>query len=164
VKRGVLWLTTILLLAACESSANPLEGVFGGGGPITPAQATGNWSFTVQRTTTLPCTTAPLADGQVITAHLDVLSDGTVATTSSWVKPVSGAVEPLTGSVTLTTGSTDLTFAAPDVSSTAAMELRGTMTSAGTVTGGTLTDPAPGFTQVFGTGGCEYTATGTKTS
>jgi len=44
------------------------------------------------------------------------------------------------------------------------MELTGTMSSGGTFTGGTLRDPAPGFFQVFGTDGCQYTATGLKTS
>jgi hypothetical protein len=43
------------------------------------------------------------------------------------------------------------------------MELQGTMSAAGSFTG-TLTDPAAGFSQVFGTGGCEYTASGIKTS
>jgi hypothetical protein len=42
------------------------------------------------------------------------------------------------------------------------MELLGTMTASGTLTG-TLRDPEAGFTQVFGTGGCEYTASGIKT-
>ena len=155
----------MMLFAACENSANSLIGVVsGGGGAITPAQATGNWSFTVQQTTTLPSCTAPLASGQIIIAHLDVLSDGTVGTTSSWVNPLSGSVQSLSGLVRLTDGVTDLTFTAPSVSGTAGMELRGTMTSAGGFTGGTLTDPAPGFSQVFGSGGCAYTATGTKTS
>lgn len=165
MRRTIPWLTLVALLAACENATDPLGGILnGGGGAITPAQATGNWSFTVKKTTTLPCSSAPLADGQVITAHLDVLSDGTLSTTTStWRNPISGAVDPLSGAVGLADGITSLTFAAPDVSSTAGMELRGTLTSAGAFTGGRLTDPAPGFSQVFGTGGCEYTATGVRT-
>jgi len=165
VKRAVLWLTMIVLVAACENSADPLGGILGGGGgALTAAQATGSWLFTVQRTTTLPCTSA-LASGQQITAQLFVLSDGTVGTTSSWLNPISLAVEPVSGLVGLTDGITRLTFAAPSVNSTASMELRGTMTSAGGFTGGTLTDPAgSGFSQVFGSGGCEYSVTGTKKS
>jgi hypothetical protein len=37
------------------------------------------------------------------------------------------------------------------------------MTPSGTLSG-TLRDPEPGFTQVFGTGGCEYTVSGIRTS
>ncbi len=154
-------LALLVSTAGCENSANPLIGTDGGGGVLTAAQATGNWSITVQRTTSLPCTGA-LASGQVITAHFDVLSDGTVATTSSWQNPLSGGVLRLSGSVNLTTGAIDLTLGATVNS---AMELfPGTMTSAGTIIGATLTDPAAGFSQVFGTNGCQYTATATKTS
>lgn len=163
MRRTVLWLTIIVLFAACENSAGPLGGILGGGNAITPAQATGNWSFTIQRTTTFPACTNPLANGQVITAHTDVLSDGTAGSASSWRNPTSGAVQPLSGVVRLSDAFLDLFFAAPAVRVTAQMELRGTMTSAGAFTG-TLTDPEPGFSQVFGTGGCEYSVTGTKTS
>ena len=163
MRRTVLWLTIIVLVAACENSAGPLGGILGGGNAITPAQATGNWSFTLQRTTTFPACTNPLANGQVITAHTDVLSDGTTGSTSSWLNPISGAVQPLSGVVRLSDAFSDLFFAAPAVRVTAQMELRGTMRSAGAFTG-TLTDPAPGFSQVFGTGGCEYSVSGNKTS
>jgi hypothetical protein len=163
VRRTVLWLTIIVLFAACENSAGPLGGILGGGNAITPAQATGNWSFTLQRTTTFPACTNPLANGQVITAHTDILSDGTAGSASSWLNPISGTVQPLSGVVRLSDAFSDLLFAAPAVKATAQMELRGTMTSAGAFTG-TLTDPEPGFSQVFGTGGCEYSVTGTKTS
>jgi hypothetical protein len=162
VKRSVLWLTTMVLFAGCENSAEPLPATFGGGGTITAAQATGNWTFTLQRTTTLPCSTAPLANGTLIVSRIDVLSDGTVDSRSTWVNPVSGTIQPLGGSVRLSDAFADLFLAAPAVRPSAQMELRGTMTSAGGFTG-TVTDPAPGFTQIFGTGGCEYTALGTKT-
>jgi hypothetical protein len=164
VKSFVLSLTVLMLLAACENSAEPLNGFLGsgGGGSLTQTQASGNWSFTLTKTTTLACTGA-LAD-QVITAHLDVQTDGTLSgTTSSWQNPLTTAAEPLTGSVILSTGITDLIFRDPAVASNAAMELRGTMTATGSLTG-TLTDPAPGFTQVFGTDGCQYSVTGNKTS
>jgi hypothetical protein len=159
VKRLVLCLTTMVLFAACETSADPLLGLIGGGGALTAAQATGNWLFTVHPNTTLPACSTPLADGQTITAHLDVQSDGAVASTSSWVNPITTAVNALGGSVDLTNGSSDLLFAA---SSGAQMELQGTINSSGGFTGGTLRDPEAGFSQVFGSGGCEYSVTGTK--
>jgi VCBS repeat-containing protein len=148
-------------VAGCENSTDPFIGFGGGGGALTAAQATGNWSFTVQRTTNLPCTQA-LASGQLITGHLDVQSDGTVASTSSWQNPLSGSVNQLTGTVSLTNGAIDLTFRATVGS---ALELfPGTMSSSGTISGATLTDPAAGSSQVFGSNGCQYTVTATKTS
>jgi hypothetical protein len=162
VKRLVLCLATMVLFAACENSTDPLGGFLGGGGAITQAQANGNWSFTLRRTTTFPACTNPLADGSVVTARLDVLADGTLAATSSWLNPISGTVQALSGSVDLTNGASTLHFAAPAVSGTAQMEITGTMTASGGLTG-TLRDPEPGFSQVFGTGGCEYSASGIKT-
>ena len=160
----ILGLGLLIVTVACENSTDTLIGFGGnGGGAITPTQASGNWSFTLQRTTSLPCTSA-LASGQVITTHLDILSDGTVSsTTSTWTNPISGAVQGLIGAVSLSSGATDLTFTAPGVRNGAAMELTpATMTAGGTLTGGTLTDPAAGFSQVFGSDGCQYTATATK--
>jgi hypothetical protein len=162
VKRLVLCLTTMVLLAACETSTDPLGGFLGGGGAITQAQANGNWSFTVQRTNTFPACTNPLANSSVITANLVVLSTGTLDPTSSWLNPISTVVQPLSGSVDLTSGASLLHFAAPAVSGTAQMEITGTMTASGGLTG-TLRDPEPGFSQVFGTGGCEYTVSGIRT-
>ena len=159
MKRLVLCLTTIVLFGACENSANPLGGFLSGGGSLTATQATGNWRFTLTRTTTLACSTPALASGSVINSHLDVLSDGTVGTTSSWLNPISLAVEPLSGSVNLTNGAVRLTFAL----SARAMELfPGTMTSSGTVAG-TITDPAAGLSPVFASDGCQYSVSGVKT-
>jgi hypothetical protein len=159
VRRAAIWFTMMMSIAACETTTDPLDGIGGGGGGITPTQATGNWTFTVQRTSTFDCAGA-LANGQAIAAHLDVLTDGTLSQNSSWQNPISGAVEPLSGSVGLDGGALDLIFGA----SGSAMELfPGTMNSGGAVTGATLTDPAAGSTQVFGTGACQYTATATKT-
>ena len=155
----LLCLSVLLFVAACESSTDPFIG-FAGGSGITQAQATGNWSFTVQRTSTLGCTSGSLANGQALTATLDVQSTGTLATTSFWQNPPTTLVRPLSGSINLSTGSTDL-FMSASPGSSAAMELQGTMTSNRTFTG-TLTDPAPGSFQVFGA--CGYTATGSKTS
>jgi hypothetical protein len=163
VRRLVLCLTTIVLFGACESSTSPLGGFLGGGGALTQAQATGNWSFSVVRTTTFPACTNPLADGSAISARLNVLTDGTLATTSSWTNPISAVGQPLSGSVDLTNGASILHFAAPAVRGTAQMEILGTMTASGGLTG-TLRDPEPGFSQVFGTGGCEYSVNGIKTS
>lgn len=149
----------ILSVAACESTTDPFFG-FGGTPGLTQAQASGNWSFTVQRTSTLGCTSGSLANGQVLTATLNVQTDGTLATTSLWQNPPTTIVRPLTGAMNLSTGSTDL-FMSASSGSSAAMELQGTMTSGGAFTG-TLTDPAPGSFQVFGA--CSYTASGSKTS
>lgn len=154
-----LCLTLLVSLAACETSTDALIGI-GGGGGLTAAQATGNWSFTVQRTSALACTSGSLANGQVLTARLEVLSDGTLATaTSSWQNPPTTLVRPLSGSVALASGSTDL-FMFASAGSTAAMELQGTLTAAGSFSG-TLSDPAAGSFQVFGA--CSYTVAGTKT-
>jgi hypothetical protein len=161
VRRVVLCLATMALFAACETSTDPLGGFIGGGGSITQTQATGNWSFTVQQATTFPACTNPLANGSVITARLNVGSDGVLAGTSSWLNPISGTVLPLTGSVNFSNGASDLHFLG--ASSTAQMEILGTMTASGGLAG-TLRDPEPGFQQVFGSGGCEYSVTGTKTS
>ncbi|MDQ6769019.1 MAG: hypothetical protein M3Z54_03420 [Gemmatimonadota bacterium] len=163
MKRSVCWVTMLVLCAGCETSANPLDGILGGGSTLTAAQATGNWSFTVQQTLTLPCSNTPLANGTLITSHLDVLSDGSLGpTTSFWQDPIAGGSRPLSGFVLLIDGTIDLHLAAPTVRSNAQMELQGRITAAGALTG-TLSDPEPGFFQVFGSGGCQYTVTGSKT-
>lgn len=155
-----LYLAFLCVTAGCETTADPLLGTGGGGGSLTATQATGNWSITVQRTTNLPCTGA-LASGAVILVHLEVLSDGSLATTSNWQNPINGSVQTLSGTINLTTGATDLTFGAGVGS---AMELfPGNMNAAGTITGATITDPAAGFSQVFGSDGCQYSASATKT-
>ena len=145
--------------AACETSTDPILGVGGGGGVLTADQATGDWTLNLTKTGALPCTGA-LAN-QAITMHLSVLADGSVTNLSSWRNPVSGAVQTLGGTVNLTNGALDLVFGS---SVGAAMELfPGTMSSSGTIVGATITDPAPGSSQVFGSDGCKYTATGSKT-
>lgn len=158
MRPAILCLTVLVSISACENSTDPFIG-FGGDGAITATQAAGNWSFTVQRTSA-PCASGSLVDGQVLTAQLDVLADGTIVTTTSiWQNPPLTVVRPVSGAITLSTGFVGLIMAA-STGSSAAMELRGTMTSAGAFTG-TLTDPAAGFFPVFG--GCSYTASGTKT-
>jgi hypothetical protein len=159
VRLIALGLTLLVSVAACETSIGTIIGI-GGSGGVSQTQAAGNWSFTVHPTSTLGCTSGSLADGQVLTTHLDVLSDGTLATaTSTWQNPPTTVIRPLSGAINLTTGFSDL-FMSASSGSGAAMELRGTMTSVGSFTG-TLTDPAPGSFQVFGA--CSYTASGTKT-
>ena len=158
-----LTLTLFVMATACEQSTDPfLFGIGGGGGgAVTQAQATGDWSFTVRQTSTLPCTGGSLADGTVLTAHLDVLTDGTLNTsTSTWQSPSASTVFPLTGAVTLGTGAADLTFSGGSASGSG-MELRGTISPTGTFTG-TLTDPGAGLTPMFSAGGCEYSTSGTK--
>lgn len=158
-----LTMTLLAIATGCENSKNPfLFGIGGGGGgAITQAQATGNWSFTVRKTTTLPCTGGSLADGSVLTAHLDVQTDGTLITsTSNWQNPPSTVVFPLRGAVALSTGAADLIFSGGGASGSG-MELRGTITPTGTFTG-TLTDPGAGLTPMFSAGGCEYSTSGTK--
>jgi hypothetical protein len=163
-------LASLILLfavaAACETTSDPLDGIggTGGGGVVTQGQAAGNWSLTLRRTTTLGCSGASLADGQVLTTHLDLLTDGTAnGTTSTWQNPPNAVLRPVGGTVRLTDGFTDLLLLASSGNTSSGMELRGTLTSTGSFTG-TLTDPAPGLTPVFSIGGCEYSVTGTKTS
>jgi len=163
VKRAVFWLSSVLVFAACENSTDPLGGIInGGGGTLTAAQATGDWTFNVTVNSTLPACSNNLTT-QAVTGHLDVQTSGTLALTSSWTDPLSNTAEPLRGSVILSSGVADLLFADPSVSSTAQMEFSGTMTATGSLSG-TLTDPESGFTQVFGTGGCTYTVNGQKTA
>lgn len=158
----VFFLTALVLTAACETSSDTIIGITGNpGGALTQAQAAGNWSFSLRKTSTLPCTGGSLADGQVITANLVVQSDGTVSATSSWANGTSTSNGPVTGRITLTDGTTDLTMAA-GLGNSSAMEMRGAMGPSGSFSG-TLTDPAAGFTPMFSSGGCEYNATGTKT-
>ena len=158
-----LALTLLVLATACENSKDPfLFGLGGGGGgAVTQTQASGNWSLTVRKTTTLACSGGSLADGSVLTAHLDVLADGTVNTsTSNWQHPPTTVVFPLSGTVSLSTGATDL-FLSAGSGTGSGMELRGTITSTGTLTG-TLTDPGAGLSPMFSAGGCEYSTSGTK--
>ena len=158
-----LALTLLVLGTACENSNDPfLFGIGGGGGgAITQTEASGDWSFTVRKTTTLPCTGGSLADGSILSAHLDVLTDGTLNTsTSSWQHPPTAAFFPLTGTVSLSTGAADLIFSAGSGSGSG-MELRGTIGATGTFTG-TLTDPGAGLSPMFSAGGCEYSTSGTK--
>ena len=151
----------LTLCAACETTAEDIFGTGGGGGAVTQSQVAGDWSFTVQRTSTLPCTGGSLANGQVLTTHLDVAADGSInSATSNWQNPPTTLVRPLAGAVRLSDGFATFTLSS-SAGSTSAMELRGTMASNATFAG-TLTDPAPGFTPMFGSSGCEYTATGTK--
>jgi hypothetical protein len=155
-------LAVLVSTGACENSAGTLIGIGGqGGGAITQTQAAGDWSFTVRKTTTLACSGGSLADGQVLTVHMDVLSDGSLnATTSSWQNPPTTVIRPLSGSVRFTDGFADL-FLSSATGSASGMELRGTIGSNGTFSG-TLTDPAPGFSPMFSAGGCEYSTNGTK--
>jgi hypothetical protein len=163
VRPIALVLTLLVVATACENSKNPfLFGIGGtGGGAVTQAQASGNWSFTVTRTTTLPCTAVSLADGSRLTAHLDVLADGTLNTsTSSWQNSTTAVVFPLSGTVTLSDGHTDLHLSGGSGSGTG-MELIGTISATSTFTG-TLTDPDAGLSFMFSSNGCQYTTSGTK--
>jgi hypothetical protein len=157
VRSIAIALSLVVLTAGCEQSTDPFLFGIGGSGGLTQAQATGNWSFVVTQSA-LACASGSLANGQAITTHLDVLTDGTLSTASFWQSPVSTAALSVTGKVTLGTGVTDLFLSS---SAGGTMELNGTMTSTGTFTG-TLTDPGAGFlTPVFSA--CVYTTTGTKT-
>jgi hypothetical protein len=156
VRSIAIVLSLVVLTAGCEQSTDPFLFGVGGSGGLTQAQATGNWSFVVTQSA-LACATGSLANGQAITTNLNVLTDGTLSTSSFWQSPLSTASLTISGTVTLGTGITDLFLSS---SSGAEMELRGTVTSTGTFTG-TLTDPAAGFLPVFSA--CAYTTTGTKT-
>jgi len=162
VRNIVLCLTMVLFISACETSTDPFIG-FGGGGGLAQADAAGNWSFTLHPSITPACASGSLLDGQLLTMHLDVLSDGTVApATSSWQNPPTSSIRPINAgsSVTLSSGFTDL-FLGGSAGSGTEMELRGTMNSAGSFSG-TVSDPNPGKFPVFGA--CSYSATGVKTS
>jgi hypothetical protein len=160
VRRIVFCLSLLVLASACETTTDSIFGVPGGSGAVSQSQAAGNWVFTLQRTSTLACN-GGLANGQLVTAHLDVGADGTVNTgTSTWQNPPTTLVRPISGTIRFTDGFTDL-FLSSSSGSASAMELRGTMSSSATFSG-TLTDPAPGSSPIFGTSGCEYTASGTK--
>jgi hypothetical protein len=162
VRAKTLTITLLVLAAACENTNDPF--LFGqgggGGGAVTQAQVTGNWSFTVTKTSTFPCTVGSFPDASRLAVHLDVLADGTLNTsTSNWQSPSTGSVFPLSGSVTLSTGFTDLIFSGGG-SIASGMELRGTISPTGSFSG-TLTDPAPGLGPISGSA-CEYSTGGTK--
>ena len=158
MRSTVLCLTLLVSLAGCETSIDTLIGTPGGGG-LTAAQASGNWSFTLTQAGPLSCPSGSLVNGQVLTARLDVLSDGTLAATSFWQNPPTTAVRPLTGSVNFGDGFTRF-FMLASTGSAARMELVGTLTAAGSFTG-TLSDPFSGAPIVFGP--CQFTVTGIKT-
>lgn len=155
------------LLAGCEASTDPLDGV--GGGPpggtgITQAQATGDWAFTLDRTTTT-CPSGSLPDNQVLLAHLDVISNGSttgslLGTTSGWSASPSTTVRGLDGTLRFNDGFGNLILRGS--TNGTGMELRGTFRSGGGFTG-TVSDPAAGLLPVFGGGACAYNATGVKT-
>lgn len=166
--RRILYLAAVTaLFSGCEASTDPLEGVGGdppGGGSITQAQATGDWSFTLDRTST-SCSTGSLPDNQVLIAHLDVISDGTstgslLGSTSGWRASPSTTVRGLDGTLRFNDGFGSLILRGTTAGT--GMELRGTFTSVGGFTG-TLSDPAAGLLPVFGSGACAYNATGVKT-
>ena len=163
MKRILYMVTLTALVTGCEASTDPIDGVGGGppgGGGITQAQATGDWAFTLDRTTTT-CPAGSLPDNQVIIANLDVISNGTLlGTTSGWSASPSTTVRGLDGGLSFTTGFATLMLRG--TAANTAMELRGTFTSAGAFTG-TLSDPAPGEFPVFSSGACAYTAVGVKT-
>jgi len=166
VNRILYAATLTALLAGCESSTDPIEGVGGnglGGGAVTQAQASGDWSFTLRRTTTLSCTGGSLPDNQVMLAHFDVTNTGTLSTaTSTWQASPPGTVRALQGTLSFSNGRATLTLFPSVTNTSSAMELTGTVTAAGSFTG-TLRDPAAGFTPVYSGSGCEYSVTGVKT-
>lgn len=167
MKRIVYVVALAALATGCDATTDPIGGIGGpggGGGAITQLQATGDWSITLRRTTTLSCTGGSLPDNQILLLHLDVVSNGTLTTaTSTWRASPSATVRALAGTVTFSNGLTNLTLYASATNTSSGMELRGTLTAAGNFTGGTVTDPDPGLTPVFSGNGCEYSATGVKT-
>jgi hypothetical protein len=162
VKRIVYVAAVLGLLTACEASTDPIDGVGGngpGGGAITQAQATGDWSFVLDRQTAT-CPAGSLPDNQVILAHLDVFSNGTLTTVSStWQAPPSGAVRTLDGGISFTSGVA--TLALRGTAANTAMQLSGTFTAGGNFSG-TVSDPRAGSFPVFSSGSCSYSATGVK--
>ena len=154
-------LTLLVLTAACETSTDPFFGTGGGAGsPVTAAEVSGNWSFTVNHNTTFPCTGGSIPDGTVLTATVNVLTDGTVNGASSFWRTPATSNFPLSGSVSLSIGVADL-FLSGGNGTGSSMELIGTMSPTGSFTG-TLHDPAAGFSPIFSASGCDYAAAGTK--
>jgi hypothetical protein len=166
MKRILLSIGLATVITACEGTTDPFGGVGGGGGgsgAITQAQASGDWSMTLRRTTTLSCSGGSLPENQILLLHLDVTNTGGLTTaTSTWRASPSATVRALAGTVNFTTGVTNLTLFASATNTTSGMELSGTLTAAGAFSG-TVVDPAAGLTPVFSGNGCEYTATGVKT-
>ncbi len=118
----------------------------------------GEWTFVLDRTTAT-CPSGSLPDNQVLLAHLDVLSNGSLTTvTSNWQAPP-GVIRGLDGGVSFTTGFATLILRGS--ASNTAMELAGTFTSDGDFTGG-LSDPRAGSFPVFSSGSCAYTVTGVR--
>ena len=150
----VLGLALLASVAACETSTDPFFG-FGATG-VTAGQVTGNWTFTLHPAAGCPAGSLP--DGQVLTAHLDVVAAGTVtSSTSTW--QTAGAAGSVSGSIDLSSGVT--TTLALTATTGGAMELAGTFTSTGSFSG-TLGDPRAGsLPVVFSV--CNYTTTATKT-
>jgi len=150
------------IVAGCEGTTDPIGGIGGGGGggSITQAQATGDWTFTLDRTSA-SCATGSLPDNQVIFAHLDVFNNGTLTVaTSNWQASPSTTFRGLDGTMRFTDGFGNLILRGSTTNT--GMELRGTFTSGGAFSG-TVSDPAAGLFPVFGSGACEYTATGVRT-
>jgi hypothetical protein len=164
VKRILFSAALAALVMGCELSTDPLPGVGGppGGGAITQAQASGDWTLTLTRTTTLACTGGSLPSNQVILVDLSVLSTG-AASASTWQLASSTTIRPLVGTVTLSSGLVNFTLFASAANTSSGMELTGTMTSGGGFDG-TLRDPEPNRTPVFSATGCEYDVDGVKTS
>ena len=149
----VLGLALLASVAACETSTDPFFG-FGATG-VTAGQVTGNWTFTLHPASGCPAGSLP--DGQALTAHLDVLADGTVTGgTSTW--QTAGSAGSVSGSINLSSGAT--TTLALTATTGSAMELAGTFASAGSFSG-TVGDPRAGSFPVFTA--CNYTTTATKT-
>ena len=164
--RRILYAAAVVAAIGCGETGDPIGGVGGpgsGGGAITQAQASGDWSVTLQRTNTLTCTGGSLPNNQVLLMHLDVVSNGTLTpATSTWRASPSATVRALAGTVNFSTGLTNLSLYASATNTTSRMDFSGTLTAAGALSG-TVTDPDPGATPVFSGNGCEYNATGVKT-
>jgi hypothetical protein len=151
----------VVLITGCEATTDPIDGVGGDGpgtGAVTAAQVSGDWTFLLDRTTAT-CPTGSLPDNQVLLAHLDVLSGGTLTTvTSSW-QASPGVNRGLDGGVSFTNGFATLVLRGSGANT--AMELRGTFTDDGDFAG-TLSDPRAGSFPVFSSGSCAYAVTGVK--
>lgn len=161
MKRLMFGIGLIASITACESTTDPIDGVGGdgpGGGAVTQAQVSGDWSFLLDRTTAT-CPTGSLPDNQILLAHLDVLSGGTVTAVTSFWQAAPGATRSLDGGVSFATGFSTLILRGSAANT--AMELQGTFTTNGTFSG-TLTDPRAGSFPVFSSGSCSYTVAGTK--
>ncbi len=160
LRRAVCVSLIALTAMACGVSEDLLRAKPGPPVVVTPAQASGVWTFTLTSVSGV-CAGGGLPAGSTFQATLNFGPDGKIVTEGSfWKRTSTSPPGQLTGSLQVTTGLTDLTF----LGSTAAAgaQLTGMLTASGSFTG-QLKDPASGLSSLFTGAPCQYNATGVRT-